>query len=59
MKLNETHPEKYNEFKQDWFAIRFTEKLFLSTAIDLILKRIINTEAAGQCLEKLSINNSI
>ena len=59
MKLNETHPEKYNEFKQGWFALRYAEKLFSSTAIDLMLKRTINTEAAGQCLEMLSINNSI
>ena len=39
LKLNETHPEVYNDFKQGWFAIRRTEKLFSSIAIDLILEQ--------------------
>ena len=30
LKLNETHPEVYKEFKQGWFAIRRTEKPFWS-----------------------------
>ena len=59
MKLNETHLEVYNEFKQGWFTIRRTEKPFSSTAIDLTLEQTVNAEAASQHLEVLSITNSI
>ena len=59
LKLNETHPEVYREFKQGWFAIRRTEKLFSSTAIDLTLEQTVNAEAARQHLGLLSITNSI
>ena len=50
LKLNETHSEVYNEFKQGWFAIRRNEKPFSSTAIDLTLEQTINAEAASQHL---------
>ena len=59
LKLNETHPEVYNEFKEGWFARRRIEKPFSSTAIYLTLKQTINVEAASQCLGVLSITNSI
>ena len=59
LKLSETHPELYNEFKQGWFAIRRTEKLFSSTAIDLMLEQTIHAEVASQSLGVLSITNSI
>ena len=59
LKLNETHSEVYNEFKQGWFAIRRNEKPFSSTAIDLTLEQTINAEAASQHLRILSITNSI
>ena len=59
LKLNETHLEVYNEFKQGWFTIRRTEKPFSSTAIDLTLEQTINAEAVSQHLEVLSITNSI
>ena len=59
LKLNETHPEVYNEFKQGWFAIRRTEKPFSSTAINLTLEQTTNAEAASPRLGVLSIANSI
>ena len=59
LKLNETHPEVYNEIKQGWFAIRRTQKPFSSTAIDLTLEQRINAEAATQHLGVLSITNPV
>ena len=59
MKLNETHPEVFNEFKQGWFTIRRTKKPFSSAAIDLTLEQTFNAEVASHRLGILSITNSI
>ena len=59
IKLPETHPDVYNDFKEGWFGIKRTKKSFSSTPIDLTLKQTINAHAASQRLGISSITNSI
>ena len=48
LKLTETHPEVYLEFKKKLFGIKKTPKYFSSSPIDLVLQQTINADAACQ-----------
>ena len=60
LKLEETHPEVYNEFRSVYFAIRRTDKSFSKVPIDLTLEQTINADAASQRRRGIvSLTNSI
>jgi hypothetical protein len=48
LKLNETHPEVYREFKSGCFSIKRTSKTFSRLPIDLTLEQTVNPDAACQ-----------
>ena len=50
IKLPETHPDVYNDFKKGWFGMKRTKKSFSSTPIGLTLEQTINADAASQRL---------
>ena len=58
-KLDKTHPEVYDDFKNGWLAITRTKKSFSATAVDLTLEHSVNAEAASQHLGITSITNLI
>ncbi|GFT46366.1 uncharacterized protein TNCV_3127141 [Trichonephila clavipes] len=46
LKVAETHPDLYKEFKQSCFGIKRATKPFSRQLIDLVLEQTINAEAA-------------
>ena len=59
LKLEETHPEVYNECRSGYFANRRTDKSFSKVPIDLTLEQTINSDAASQRRGIVSLTNSI
>ena len=59
LKLEKSHPNVYQEFKQGCFAIKRTTKPFSRIPIDLTLEQTINADAASQRTGILAITNSI
>ena len=59
LKLRETHPTVYDEFKKGWFSIKRTTKSFSAQPIDLTLEQTINTDAASQKTGIGALTNSI
>ena len=59
LKLEETHPEVYIEFKNGTFSIRRTNNPFSRVPIDLTLEKTINADAACQRRGTVSLTNSI
>ena len=59
LKVPETHPEVYNEFKKGLFAIQRTTKSFSASPIDLTLEQTINADAGSQRTGIASLTNSI
>ena len=59
LKLTETHPEVYLEFKNKLFGIKQTPKYFSSSPIDLVLQQTINADAACQRTGVSALTNSI
>ena len=59
LKLQETHPEIYDEFKAGWFGIKRTSKPFSKCPIDLTLEQTINKDAASQSGGISAMTNSI
>ena len=47
LKLSETHPDVYMDFKEGCFAIKRTQKDFSALPIDLTLEQTINAEKTG------------
>ena len=48
LKLQESHPQVYEEFKKGWFSIKRTSKPFSGLPIDITLEQTINGEATCQ-----------
>ena len=59
LKLNDTHPEVYNEFTKGCFGIQRTTKRFSRIPIDLTLEQTINADAASQKSGIIPFTNSI
>ena len=59
LKLPETHPEVYEDFKRGQFSIRRTTKPFSGSPIDLTLEQTINADAASQRTGISALTNSI
>ena len=59
LKLKNSHPNIYKEFKNDCFSLNRTSKPFSKILIDLTLEQTINTDAACQRSGFISLNNSI
>ena len=59
LKLKESHPEVYAEFKEGCFSLRRTEKAFYRLPIDLTLEQTINADAACQKKGIAALTNSI
>ena len=59
LKLPESHPEVYNDFKKGWFGVKRTKKSFSATPIDLTLEQTINADAASQKVGITALTNSI
>ena len=59
IKLEETHPEVYDEFKAGRFGIKRTSKGFSKSPIDLTLEQTINKDAARQGGGISAMTNSI
>ena len=59
MKLKETHPIVYEEFKKGWFSLQRTTKSFSAQPIDLTLEQTINADAASQRTGIGALTNSI
>ena len=59
LRVPETHPQVYDEFKKGWFAIKRTSKLFSGSPIDLTLEQTINADDASQRTGIASLTNSI
>ena len=59
IRLPETHPEVYAEFKRGLFSIWRTTKLFSGSPIDLTLEQTIDVDAANQRTGIASLTNSI
>ena len=59
LKLKETHPGVYAEFKEGCFSLRRTEKAFSRLPIDLTLEQTINADAACQRKGIAALTDSI
>ena len=59
LKLKETHPEVYAEFKEGYFSLRRTDNAFYRLPIDLMLEQTINADAACQRKVIAALTNSI
>ena len=59
LKLPESHPQVYSEFKRKLFGIQRTTKPFSRTPIDLTLEQTINADAASQRTGISAMTNSI
>ena len=59
LRLEETHPEVYEEFQRGLFSIKRTNKPFSGSPIDLTLEQTINHDAASQRSGISSLTNSI
>ena len=59
LKLQETHPTVYAEFKNELFSIKRTNKSFSRIPIDLTLEQTINADAACQRTGVSVMRNSI
>ena len=59
LRLSETHPEVYEDFKHGWFGIKRTSKSFSRGPIDLTLEQTINADAARQRMGIAYLKNSI
>ena len=58
LKLSETHPEVYEEFKRGMFSIKRTNKPFSGSPIDLTVEQTINKDAGSQRSGISSMTNS-
>ena len=59
LKLKETHPEIYEEFKDGLFSVKRTNKPFSGSPIDLTLEQTINKDAASKRIGIAAMTNSI
>ena len=59
LKLQETHPTVYAEFKDGLFSIKRTNKSLYGIPIDLTLEQTINADAACQRTGISAMTNSI
>ena len=59
LKLPNTHPAVFQDFKNGLFAVKRTNKLFPRSPIDLTLKQTINADGACQRRSTITLPNSI
>ena len=59
LKLNETHPEVYQDFLKGGFGVKRTDKNFSRSPVDLTLEQTINADAASQRTGIAAFTNSI
>ena len=59
IKLSDTHPEVYSDFKNESFRIKRTAKSLSITPIDLTLEQTINEDTSSQRFGITSMTNSI
>ena len=59
LKIQETHPQVYKEFKSGCFALKCTSKSFSRIPIDLTLEQTVNADAACQQRGISSLTSSI
>ncbi|GFT31310.1 uncharacterized protein TNCV_607581 [Trichonephila clavipes] len=59
LKVAETHPDLYEEFKQSCFGIKLATKPFSRQPIDLVLEQTINAYAARSLIGVIHLKNSI
>ncbi|GFT43108.1 uncharacterized protein TNCV_5119681 [Trichonephila clavipes] len=59
MKVAETHPDLYEEFKQSCFGIKRATKPFSGQPMDLVLEQTINAGAARSLTGVIHLTNSI
>ena len=57
--MQNTHPQVYEDFRNDCFALKRTSKQFSREPVDLILKQIISTDVACQRTGISALTNSI
>ena len=59
LKLKNSHPDIYEEFKNGCFSLKKTSKPFSRIPIDLTLEQTINADAACQRSGIISLTNSM
>ena len=59
LKLKNSHPDIYEEFKSGCFSLKQTSKPFSWIPINLTLEQIIKADAVYQCSSIISLTNSI
>ena len=59
LKVSNTHPVIFQDFKNDLFAIKRTTKPFSNSPINLTLEQTINADAACQRRCIIALTNSI
>ena len=59
LKLQNTHPQVYEDFRNGYFVLKRTSKQFSCEPVDLTLKQIISTDAACQRTGISALTNSI
>ena len=59
LKLKNSHPDVYEEFKSGFFSLKRTSKAFSRIPIDLNLELTVNADAACQRSGIISLTNSI
>ena len=59
LKLHETHPQVFKEFKNGCFSLKRTSKPFSGIPIDLTLEQKVNADAACQRRGIIALTNSI
>ena len=59
LKLTQTHPALYQDFKKGLFGIKITPKAFSRILVDLSLEQTINVDAASQQKGKGYLTDSI
>ena len=59
LRLNESHPEVHDDFKNGGFGVKRTENNFSRSPIDLTLEQTVNADAANQRTGIGAFTNSI
>ena len=59
LKLNQSHPEVFNDFKNGLFSLKHTARMYSRMPIDLTLEQTINADAACQRRCIIALTNSI
>ena len=59
LKVSNTHPAVFKDFKKGLFAIKWMNKPFSRSPIDLTLEQTINADAACQRRSVIALTNSV